>query len=73
MPCETASHRGVSRRRDQERAGCEGRSVPQYADVAMRWAFPSKTENEKQVFYEIRVIVIKAKQSMTAVSATRWR
>ena len=45
-----------------------GRSVPQYADEA----FQSRTENEKRVFYEIRVIVIKAKQRVTAASATRW-
>jgi hypothetical protein len=65
MPCEktaSASGRvpppiGVSSttRGSQERADVEGRSVPQYADEA----FQSETENEKQVFYEIRVILIK--------------
>jgi hypothetical protein len=55
-------------RGSQERADVEGRSVPQYADEA----FQSRTENEKRVFYEIRVIVIKAKQRVTAASATRW-
>jgi len=78
MPCEkTASASGrvppppvgasSTTRGSQERTDVGGRSIPQYADEA----FQSKTENEKQVFYEIRVIVIKAKQRVTAVSATR--